>query len=185
MKISVCAKKATEVWLQHCTLTSGMSPCVGLKLTVACTLVLCLALGVALATQEAAAQKRKKQPSNRVPFSHISFVPVNGRVGYHMVAETNVPFDDLPAGMPCFVNGANDGMTRAWETSGTRPPGLLVPGDNDPSSPGNMTTYIEGTPRQAGDWHLTVTIHHAHCIQGSDQRDYGDRTIEVNIHIDP
>ena len=122
MKNSGFVKKASATWLQHCTLTSGKSPCVGLKLTVACALVLCLALGVALATQEASAQKRKKQSSYRVPFSHISFDPVNGRVGYHMVAETNVPLDDLPAGMPCFVNGANDGMTRAWETSGTRPP---------------------------------------------------------------
>jgi hypothetical protein len=185
MKNSGFVKKASATWLQHCTLTSGKSPCASLKLTVACALVLCLVLGVALATQEAAAQKRKKQPSYRVPFSHIEFAPLKGRVGYHMVSETSVDYNDLPAGRLCFVNGANDGMTRAWETSGTRPPGLIVPGDDDPSSPGNMTTHIEGTPRQAGDWNLTVTIHHAHCAQGSDQRDYGDRTIEVNIHIDP
>lgn len=67
--------------------------------------------------------------------------------------------------------------------AGTLPPGLTPPGFT-----GNGTPYFEGTPRQAGDWHVVVTVSHLSCGPGQNVRgpvDYGDATIPVDFHIDP
>ena len=175
------SEKTATVWTRRCTLTGGKSHRAGLKLTATSALALCLMLGAAFSLQ--ATPQGRKPKGVRIPFSHMYWAPVNGRVGYHMVSKWQTDTDDLPAGIPCAAGALPDGITKGIEVYGTRPPGLIAPGDD--MSSGSESNSIEGTPREPGDWQLEITIHHIHCTQGRDQQDYGDRTVQVSIHIDP
>ena len=101
--------------------------------------------------------------------------PTNGRVGYHMVSEFSF------GQHPCQ---ASEHMTPSDVTvAGTLPPGLTAPG-----FAGNGTPYFEGTPRQAGDWHVVATLHDMRCNPAPHVPgpvDYGDVDVPVDFHIDP
>lgn len=101
--------------------------------------------------------------------------PTNGRVGYHMVSQFSF------GSQPCK---SGEHMTPADITvAGTVPPGLTSPGFG-----GNGTPYFEGTPRQAGDWHVVATLHNMRCNPAPGvvgQVDYGDSVVPVDFHIDP
>ena len=114
----------------------------------------------------------------QVPFSNLycgsSQGPCSGRVGYHTTLFVTDSLQDEP-GQPCH-----------WKTetyyddtvSQLRlPPGITVDADN--------SLQWEGTPRQAGDWYFVLKLDHVHCTEGPDQQDYGSRTVQVTIHIDP
>jgi hypothetical protein len=127
----------------------------------------------ALQTSKVLAFGRK--PAPRTPFSQGYYEPAIGRVGYHMVSFPTWYRSDEP-GTPC-----SPGFTDVSLDSGTVPPGLVGPYSNAQE----WSSKFEGTPRQPGDWQLQVTLYGIHCRQGSDQQDYGNRTIQVHLHIDP
>jgi len=111
-------------------------------------------------------------------FAGLYFSPTSGKVGYHMLS-TNF-FSQTP----CATNEhptvglAEGGIT----ATGTIPPGLMAPD----ASQGRFG--FEGTPRQAGDWDVTVTEHYLTCssVPGSDgSTNFGDVTTTVHFHIDP
>jgi hypothetical protein len=111
-------------------------------------------------------------------FNHGVFSPTSGRVGYHMPPNFGFYDWDEPTGDNSACHPGVAGMTAA----GTLPPGLALV-TNDVT--GHAVHGFEGTPRQPGDWNVTVTIQHVACMQGPDQTDYGPRTVEVHFHIDP
>jgi hypothetical protein len=103
-------------------------------------------------------------------FSRISFDNTNGRVGYHMTVPNGGYNDDVPP--ECNHKIAN--LYAASTVEGAIPPGLTFDSNR---------AAFEGTPKQPGDWDLTVVMHHIHC-QGSDV-DFGEHRIPVHFHIDP
>lgn len=101
--------------------------------------------------------------------------PTTGRVGYHMVSQ--ISFGAEPCRPEEHIAPAD--MTVA----GTLPPGLTPPG-----LAGNGTPYFEGTPRQAGDWHVVVTMRDLRCdatLGVPGPVSYGDLIVPVDFHIDP
>lgn len=105
-------------------------------------------------------------------FSQSYYSPTSGRVGYHMVASLHSPMTDRPKGCVPEVNG--------FDTQGTLPPGLAAPvfvpyAEN--------VGKIEGTPRQPGDWDITVTLKSIKCTNTGEQ--FGDRPVNIHLHIDP
>jgi hypothetical protein len=103
-------------------------------------------------------------------FSRISFDNTDGRVGYHMTVPNGGYNDDVPP--QCNHKIAN--VRAASTVEGDLPPGLTFNTDR---------AAFEGTPKQPGDWDLTVVMHNIHC-QGSDI-DFGEHRIPVHFHIDP
>jgi len=101
--------------------------------------------------------------------------PTNGRVGYHMFSQFSFGQEPCKPGehiAPADVT-----------VDGTLPPGLTAPG-----FAGNGTPYFEGTPRQAGDWHVVATLHDMRCdpaLRVPGPVDYGDVVVAVDFHIDP
>ncbi len=113
-------------------------------------------------------------PAQAEWFSRGFYKPVNGRVGYHMVSLLTWYTDDKP---PACRGGAYEGLT-GISTEGTLPPGLTgASGDALWGGP----TSIEGTPRQPGDWRVTVILKEVSC--GATY--LGERRISVLFHIDP
>ena len=105
-------------------------------------------------------------------FSQSYYSPTTGRVGYHMVVSLHYPLSNAPEGCQPLLNG--------FETQGTVPPGLTAPvfvpyGQNV----GNF----EGTPRQPGDWDMTVTLKDVQCSNSGQH--FGDRAVSIHFHIDP
>jgi hypothetical protein len=111
-------------------------------------------------------------------FSGLYFSPTNGKVGYHMLSNNYFQQSPCAANEHATVGLAEGGIT----TVGTIPPGLMAPD----ASQGRFV--FEGTPRQAGDWDVTVTEHYLTCssVHGADgPKNYGDVTTTVHFHIDP
>ena len=118
------------------------------------------------------------------------YTPVNGKVGQELISDAAYSIDDMPPS--CVVTW------KAITVAGDLPPGLSPPGTNVtlvaqskdengiPISaaeiPEIAASAFSGTPRQAGDWPLAVTIHDMAC---SGKASYGDRTIKVKFHIAP
>jgi hypothetical protein len=119
------------------------------------------------------------------------YTPVTGKVGQELISDANYSIDDMPPS--CVVTWKDISV------AGDLPPGLSPPGTNVtlvasvkderngiPISAAEMpeiaASAFSGTPRQAGDWPVTVTIHDMAC---SGKQSYGDRTIKVNFHIAP
>lgn len=113
-------------------------------------------------------------------FSGLYFTPTNGRVGYHMVSNNYFPVSPCREDEHISVDADVGGIT----VKGQVPPGLAAPD----VSVGRFG--FEGTPRQAGDWEVEVTLHDLYC-NGSrgprfhNGRTWGDRTTMVHFHIDP
>ncbi len=106
-------------------------------------------------------------------YSRGFYTPVNGRVGYHMVSILTWYTDDVP---PACRGGRHE-PTRV-SAEGTLPPGLAgASADALWGGPIN----IEGTPRQPGDWRVTVVITGLSCGAIS----IGERRVNVLFHIDP
>ena len=117
------------------------------------------------------------QTSQAAPtqFAGLYFRPTNGYVGYHMVSTSRF------AQSPC---AAGEKILYRWMSAqGTAPPGLDGPGSIVQSD----TDRFEGTPQQAGDWDLQVTVYHLNCSANGERGpiDYGDLTGTVHFHIDP
>jgi hypothetical protein len=104
-------------------------------------------------------------------FQYGAFVPLNGRVGYHMFSKQVFYDHDVPP--ECGHNAENSYMLAA-AVEGDMPPGLTYD---------EHQAAFEGTPKQPGDWSLTVVYSHMRC-RGS-EIDFGDRRIPVHFHIDP
>ena len=103
------------------------------------------------------------------------FHPTNGRVGYHMTSRYD--FQATPCRPDEHPHLADITL------KGTLPPGVTAPG-----SAGNGTPNFEGTPRQAGDWEVYVTMMDLTCTATfgvAGPVDYGNLTIAVGFHIDP
>lgn len=103
-------------------------------------------------------------------FSRISFDNTTGKVGYHMTVPNGGYNDDVPPECNHKISNVYASST----VEGDIPPGLTWSGDH---------ALFEGTPRQPGDWDLTVVMHGIHC-KGSDIN-FGDHRIPVHFHIDP
>ena len=104
-------------------------------------------------------------------FRYGSFVPLDGRVGYHMVSKLNFFDHDVPP--ECNHDPANSYMLAA-AVEGSIPPGLKYD---------EHQAAFEGTPRQPGNWDLDVSLSHFRC-RNSDL-DFGDRRIHVHLYIAP
>lgn len=104
-------------------------------------------------------------------FRHGFFQVTDGRVGYHMTSHNGFYDSDVPP--ECDHNAQNSYMLDA-AVEGDLPPGLSY-------SP--HEAQFEGTPRQPGDWDVTVVYSHMRC-RGSDL-DFGDRRIPVHFHVNP
>jgi hypothetical protein len=112
-------------------------------------------------------------------FTRMTFANTNGRVGYHMFANFGVYSSDEPTGdNATCVPAVGDTTTR-----GTIPAGLVLLANDLPNNSG--VEGFDGTPRQPGDWTVSVVINHVKCNAGPDQRDYGPKTVTVHFHIDP
>jgi hypothetical protein len=111
-------------------------------------------------------------------FAGLYFSPTNGKVGYHMVSDNFFSQNPCTKDEFASVGKAEGGIT----TAGTIPPGLMPPDVTQ----GRFT--FEGTPRQAGDWDVTVTMHYLSCAKAHNSDgpvNYGDQTATVHFHIDP
>ena len=104
-------------------------------------------------------------------FRYGSFPMTEGRVGYHMTSHNAFYDNDVPP--ECGHNAQNSYMLEA-AVEGDLPPGLSY-------SP--HEAQFEGTPRQPGDWDVTVVYSHMRC-RGS-ELDFGNRRIPVHFHINP
>src|SRR5437868_10357049 len=86
-----------------------------------------------------------------------------GRVGYHMVVQLKIHRETLPQGCSPGVDGV--------QLDGTLPPGMemrFVPNSTDEG-------FIEGTPRQPGDWDAHVTMQNVTCGTQS----FGDLSVPL------
>lgn len=138
------------------------------------TLLTMCAAGLA-GCEQPRADSPHAQAQSAVPFSHMFLEPTRGRVGYHMHIIVNGNYDDVPTGDWNTCSPTAGAMTY----SGELPIGLKKVG-------GAGVLYgFEGTPRQAGDWRITVNIAYFRCTKGPDLNRYGPRTINAVIHIDP
>src|SRR5258706_8037161 len=81
-------------------------------------------------------------------FYGLYYSPTDGRVGYHLVS--NNLFRETPS--DCKPGPLSD-----LTATGTAPPGITVAGESRPD--GTRSPNFEGTPRQAGDWDVTVTMY--------------------------
>jgi hypothetical protein len=104
-------------------------------------------------------------------FSRGLFTQTDGRVGYHMYSQGVYYDSDVP---PECGHNAENSYELAAAVEGALPPGLTY--DDGKAA-------FEGTPRQPGDWTVTVVSSHIHC-RGSDI-DFGDRRRLVHFHINP
>lgn len=104
-------------------------------------------------------------------FKHGFFPITEGRVGYHMTSHNAYYDSDVPP--ECNHSAQYSYMLQA-AVEGDLPPGLTYSSEEG---------QFEGTPRQPGDWDVTVVYSHMRC-RGSDL-DFGDRRIPVHFHINP
>lgn len=118
------------------------------------------------------------------------YTPSSGKVGLALVSDASFDVGDMPPG--CVVQWKNISV------AGNLPPGISPPGADmtlvAPAKDENGIPYDKaevpdiaasaffGTPRQAGDWPVTVTFHSLSCSGG---QDYGDRVIKLSFHISP
>ena len=106
-------------------------------------------------------------------FGGFHFSSTNGRVGYHLVARPFFPQNPCRPDEEIYLSGMS--------VSGTLPPGIAPP-----TYPTNMG--FEGTPRQAGNWSVEVTVKDMSCGRSLGMpgpRNYGDFSTIVNFQIDP
>lgn len=104
-------------------------------------------------------------------FRHGLFPVTEGRVGYHMTSHNAFYDRDVPP--ECNHDAQYSYMLDA-SVDGELPPGLTYSSER---------AQFEGTPRQPGDWDVTVVYSHMRC-RGSNL-DFGDRRIPVHFHINP
>jgi hypothetical protein len=110
-------------------------------------------------------------------FAGLYFSPTSGKVGYHMVSKNLVSQD------PCSGNfsiGDYGSRGPGFSVEGLVPPGLTAP------DAAKKQFAFEGTPRQAGDWDVKVTMRYIHCGYGGGAKDTDpDLSTDVHFHIDP
>lgn len=107
------------------------------------------------------------------PFSNVFYRDTDTlQAGYHFWVGPQLYHWDAPGGKGC---GGDFHFSEA-SFSGTMPPGLEFLSFNG---------TIEGTPRQAGRWRITVALPNIQCVQGPDQSNYGMRYVNVNFNIKP
>jgi len=123
-------------------------------------------------------------------FASGYYTPSRGKVGQLLVSDAAFAVSDLPPAC-----GSIEWKTISIE--GTLPPGLAAPGANTtlvtPEKDANgipipqaevpdiAASAFFGTPSKPGDWAVAVTFHGLSCSSG---RNYGDRVIKVNFHIE-
>jgi hypothetical protein len=126
--------------------------------------------GLVLCSVPASAWRAPPAPATGT-FNNLTIVDTNGRVGYHMSTGLHVDDFDTPTGRVASCSPSAWGVT----TSDTIPPGLALTGND-----------FEGTPREPGDWYVTVSIAEIGCKQGAAANtNYGPKTVHAHFHIDP
>jgi hypothetical protein len=100
-------------------------------------------------------------------FLHGYYKPTTGKVGQHLSSDAAFGISDMPD--QCAVEWKDVVIT------GTLPPGLDISN--------SFSSVIAGTPTQAGDWAVTVTLHSLGC--SAIPAGQADRSIKVNFHITP
>lgn len=140
------------------------------------SLALAVALLAGMVGLAGCEQPRQYTPPARsaVPFSSVIIQNTRGRVGYHMNSMVGIYQDDEPTSA-CSGHVGAHGMSYTGEL----PPGLKQVG-----GAGELFGFA-GTPRQAGDWRVTITVSYFWCKVGPDTKRYGPRTIDASFHIDP
>jgi hypothetical protein len=124
-------------------------------------------------------------------FASGYYTPSRGKVGQSLVSDAAFAVSDMPPGC-----GSIEWKTISFE--GALPPGLAPPGANttfvtlekdangipllQAEVPDIAASAFSGTPSRPGDWPVAVTFHGLSCSSG---KDYGDRVIKVNFHIEP
>lgn len=136
-----------------------------------------LILGAALiAAQFSDIPAIAKSRSVREPFTHISFTPTDGRVGYHFESNFTLPLDDVPTGNTGSTSsGSCHGGYDYISHIGDLPPGI------EPYNEG--ANLFRGTPRQPGRWTITVNLV-VGCRGGPDLTHY-ERKVRVTFNIEP